>query len=372
MPLKITCPRCGVLHRNIDKTRLGQQFQCSCGKVVRLGSASGASRPRPVARPVERASRPVPVAKPDKGLPVAPTRVQQTSHRPAPKPVPVTAESKPQRPRQPQVPPAAPALPVATTRIVKPAPPTPVTSKATPPRPATSKPPSTPPPQPDKSRPVSPPGHAPVAESNWPVDRQPGAAKPEAVPEIARETNPIAATAGKDKPKPIDLRKTPAPGAPVNAESIPVDHAEDNRNDDNDDDREDSVDALIHDLVPMHSPKTRNADRADSVREGVPPASKESWNNRDDDLELADSGSLPETEPSFEVLDSFEVLEDEVIEVIGDEDVVEVICDEDVVEVDDVIEITEADLAPALPKPKDPAREPPVVAPTRIVKPGGQ
>ncbi len=37
MPLKFTCPRCGKLHRNIDKRLLGVKVQCSCGKVIRLG-----------------------------------------------------------------------------------------------------------------------------------------------------------------------------------------------------------------------------------------------------------------------------------------------------------------------------------------------
>ncbi len=86
MPLKVICPRCGTLHRNIDKSLLGQRFQCSCGKVVRLGARSGSIVPRPAPKPVQRESRPAPapVANPDQNLPVAPTRVVRTSQRPVP------------------------------------------------------------------------------------------------------------------------------------------------------------------------------------------------------------------------------------------------------------------------------------------------
>ena len=42
MPLKCTCPRCGKLHRNIDKQWLGRKYRCDCGKVMRLGVPSAA------------------------------------------------------------------------------------------------------------------------------------------------------------------------------------------------------------------------------------------------------------------------------------------------------------------------------------------
>ena len=37
MPLKITCPACGKIHRNLDKSLFGKKFRCACGKLVRLG-----------------------------------------------------------------------------------------------------------------------------------------------------------------------------------------------------------------------------------------------------------------------------------------------------------------------------------------------
>jgi hypothetical protein len=43
MPLKCICPRCGKVHRKIDRSLLGKKFVCSCGKVMRLGRGGESS-----------------------------------------------------------------------------------------------------------------------------------------------------------------------------------------------------------------------------------------------------------------------------------------------------------------------------------------
>ena len=108
MPLKCTCPRCGRLHRNIDKRLLGKKFQCECGKVMRLGEApkSSPTHQKAARTPQSAQANPQPATVSGKrSAGETPPANRSTRKRPAPnKPSVVPSADRSLLPREPELP----------------------------------------------------------------------------------------------------------------------------------------------------------------------------------------------------------------------------------------------------------------------------